>query len=207
MTAPKDRDDNSASLVIGSLRPSTSTNRPWRTKSGAFDTDNPAQKPCNAVDSFCTKWYIRHMRHEDTIAIAAPVDVVWRLVEHVEGLPSFTPTMTRVERLDDGPIHIGSRARVKQPGQRPAVWTVTQLDRPKVFAWQTRVTGVTMTGVHDVAPADSGCTSTLSIELSGFGARLLGRLAGAKIRRLIAEENCAFKRHAETITVGPRPDR
>jgi len=36
--------------------------------------------------------------------------------------------MTSVERLDDGPITLGSRARVKQPGQRPAVWTVTELE-------------------------------------------------------------------------------
>ncbi|HSK91182.1 MAG TPA: SRPBCC family protein, partial [Euzebyales bacterium] len=123
------------------------------------------------------------MGHEDTITIAAPVDVVWQLVERVEDWPSFTPTMTSVERLDDGPIRVGSRARVDQPGQRPAVWTVTRLERPRLFAWQTRVMGVTMTGVHELEARDRGCASTLRVELSGVGARLLGLLAGSRIAR------------------------
>lgn len=68
------------------------------------------------------------MRLVDTIDIAAPAERVWPLTENVEAWPSFSPTMTRIERLDDAPIALGSRARVEQPAQRPAVWTVTRFE-------------------------------------------------------------------------------
>jgi uncharacterized membrane protein len=139
------------------------------------------------------------MRYEHEINIDAPVEVVWQLVTQVEDWPSFTPTMTRVERLDTGPIRVGSQARVDLPGQRTAVWTVTRLDPPSSFVWRTRVMGVTMTATHDLQAADGGCSSTLVIELSGLGASVLGRIAGSRIRRSIAEENRAFKRRAEAV--------
>ena len=82
------------------------------------------------------------MRFEDTIDIAVPADQVWALTENVEAWPTFSPTMTSIERPDSDPIAIGSRARVRQPAQRPAVWTVTRFEAGRVFAWETKVLGV-----------------------------------------------------------------
>jgi len=55
------------------------------------------------------------MRFENTIEIDAPADRVWALTTDVESWPAITPTMTKVERLDNGPFHATSTARVKQP--------------------------------------------------------------------------------------------
>ncbi|HRE03530.1 MAG TPA: SRPBCC family protein, partial [Ilumatobacteraceae bacterium] len=71
----------------------------------------------------------------NSIVIAAPAAVVWNLTIDVANWPSVTPTMTSVERLDDGPFGIGSKARVKQPMQRPTTWTVTEFDPERRFAW------------------------------------------------------------------------
>lgn len=137
------------------------------------------------------------MRIEDDITIKAPVATVWHLTEDVEAWPGITPTITSVERLDDGPIGVGARARLKQPGQRPAVWTVTRFEPNQAFAWETKVLGVRMTGSHLLTAVPEGCRNTLTLQLEGPAARLLALLAGKRLRQAIATENAGFKTRAE----------
>ena len=133
----------------------------------------------------------------DEITIEASVERVWALTVAVERWPELTPTMTAVERLDDGPMKLGSRARVKQPGMPSAVWTVTELDPGSVFAWQTKVGTVTMVGRHELEPSAEGCRNTVTVELSGFASTMLERVIGSRIGRAIETENVGFKRGAE----------
>jgi uncharacterized membrane protein len=130
--------------------------------------------------------------------IAAPVELVWRLTEDIESWPAITPTVTGVERLDDGTLHVGSTARLEQPGLPPKVWTVTRIEPNTLFEWETRIYGVRFTGRHQLAASDNGCRNTLVLDLTGPGAGLLGTLAGKKLRKSLAAENAAFKNRAET---------
>jgi uncharacterized membrane protein len=134
---------------------------------------------------------------EHELVIAASPDRVWALTVDVERWPELTPTMISVERLDSGPIALGSQARVRQPRQRPAVWTVTALESGRVFRWETTVGTVRMAGAHEITPIDGGCRNQLSVHLSGFGARALQALLGRAIATAIATENAGFKRAAE----------
>lgn len=138
------------------------------------------------------------MKLEHELFIEAPVDEVWRLTTDVESWPAMSWTMTSVQRLDQGPLQVGSQARVKQPGQRPTVWTVTAVDAPNHFEWVARAFGVQMVASHHLAAAEGGCRNRLAVEMSGRGARLLGLLGGRAIRRSLATENAGFKRHAES---------
>jgi hypothetical protein len=138
------------------------------------------------------------MRKENTAEIDAPAEVVWRLTMDVEDWPSYVPTMSKIERLDSGPLRVGSRARIRQPGQSPAVWTVTRLDPGREFAWQTRRLGMTMTGTHALeATGDRSCRNTLGIEISGGPAPVLGPLLARILSRAMAIENKAVKAKAE----------
>ena len=137
---------------------------------------------------------------ENELVIDAPVAVVWQLTEDVEGWPATTPTITSIARLDNGPIRIGSTARVKQPGQRTAVWTVSAYRTNEEFAWGAKVFGVRMVGTHRLTPVgDDRCRNTLSIDMSGRGAKLLSRLVGKKILAAITTENQGFKQAAEAL--------
>ncbi|NUO61039.1 MAG: hypothetical protein HOV71_14855 [Hamadaea sp.] len=136
------------------------------------------------------------MRWENTVTIDAPTGRVWDLTTDVENLPSVTPTMRRVVRLDDGPIHEGSRAKIWQPAQTPAVWTVTKLDPSREFSWQTRRLGVTMTGRHLLADDGDGCRNTLVLEVTGPGAKLVGALLGKTFAKALATENAGLQRAA-----------
>ncbi|MEZ4503873.1 MAG: SRPBCC family protein [Dehalococcoidia bacterium] len=140
------------------------------------------------------------MRIEHRIEIAAPVDRVWDLTLDVEAWPELTPTITKVERLDDGPMAIGSQARIKQPAQSTKVWTVTELEPRRRFAWATKAMGTRMTGGHQLEEHEGVTTNTLTVDIEGAMAPIVGRLLSRPIRNAITKENEGFKRAAEAQT-------
>jgi len=137
------------------------------------------------------------MKIDDRIEIAAPVSRVWDLTVDVEAWPMFTPTMTKVERLDSGPFGVGSQARVKQPRQRATVWTVTAFEPQKLFVWSARSMGMTMTGSHALAASDTGTSNTLAVDIEGELSKILGGLLRRPIAKSIGLENQGFKKAAE----------
>lgn len=129
----------------------------------------------------------------DELLIPAPVATVWHLTIDVESWPRITPTtMKAVERLDTGPLRVGSTARVTQPGQRPTVWTVQELVPEQRFVWSATVYGADMVARHELTAEGSGCRNRLSIEITGRRAGLLRALVGRRIRKVIATENRCF---------------
>lgn len=142
------------------------------------------------------------MRIENSIDIAAPIDRVWDLTLDVESWPDHSPTFTSIERLDDRPIAVGSKARIKQPAQRAKVWTVTELEDQKRFAWATRSMGTVMTGSHHLAEREDGTMHTLAVDIEGPLAPVIGLLIRRPIRNAIAKENQGFKAAAERQATG-----
>ncbi len=137
------------------------------------------------------------MRIQHSIDIDAPTERVWALTIDVETWPTLTPTITSVERLDAGAMAVGSQARIKQPAQGAKIWTVTRLEPGRHFEWVTRLMGTTMTGRHELSPRDTGTRNTLTVDIEGLLAPVLGLLLRAPIYNAIAKENEGFKRAAE----------
>jgi uncharacterized membrane protein len=136
------------------------------------------------------------MEWTHTQVIGAPVDVVWGLTVDVTSWPQYMPTVQSVERLEEGPLRLGARARIKQPGQRAAVWTVTELTPGHTFSWRSQRRGLAMTGSHRVEPEGDGTRSTLTITMSGPLAPVLGPLLGPLMRRVLRTENGCFAERA-----------
>jgi uncharacterized protein YndB with AHSA1/START domain len=137
------------------------------------------------------------MRLEHTLLIEAPVEAVWALTVDAERWPEATPTITTVERLDDGPLSVGSQARIRQPAQPARTWTVRTLEAPHTFVWDTQALGMTMTGGHHLATEGDGCRNTLTLEVTGPLAGVLGSLLRRTLLKAITQENEGFKRVAE----------
>ena len=138
------------------------------------------------------------MRIQHQIDIAAPPSRVWELTVDVEALPDHTPTMTKVERLEQTPLAIGSKLRIKQPAQRSKVWTITEFDENRRFSWTTRSPGTTLTASHDLAETSAGTTNTLTVDMNGPLGAVFGVLVRRQIQKALATENGAFKTAAET---------
>jgi hypothetical protein len=140
------------------------------------------------------------MELRSEIDIDAGIDEVWALTQDVERWPETTPTITTVERLDPDPFGVGSTARIKQPGQRHRVWTVREFSPPHRFVWGTTMGPVSMVGGHVLEQTPTGTRNVLTLQMTGFGSRLLGRLARRQLQRTIDTENAGFKARAEHRT-------
>jgi uncharacterized membrane protein len=130
--------------------------------------------------------------------IAAPPDRVWQSVIDVDSWPRLMDSVTSVERLDAGPLRVGSRVKVKNPGLPVFTWVVTELDEGISFTWVVRSPGVESTAVHQVTPADAGSRLTLTMTWSGPLGGLAGALVGKRARNSIIMEANGHKAAAET---------
>lgn len=139
------------------------------------------------------------MRLTHETHVLAPVERLWSLTEDLEAWPALTPTMTSVERLDDGPVRVGSRARVVQPRQRPTTWRVRAVEPPHVFVWETTTAGVRLVAGHHLSEVVSGTRVRLVLDVLGGGGALLGRLGRPVLRRVLATETDGFRRAAERL--------
>jgi carbon monoxide dehydrogenase subunit G len=139
------------------------------------------------------------MRLENSLMIAAPKDVIWAVTIDVERWPEWTPTMQRVERLDDGPFRVGSQARVKQPQFNETIWTVTAMEPGHGFSWQTRVSGMTMVASHEIVPSGAGCISRLCLDIKGWPAVLLGPFVRKGAIKAMATENEGLRDRCEAM--------
>jgi len=136
------------------------------------------------------------MRHEESTLIDAPIELIWRLTTEIDGWAAFMPTVQHLERLDDGPVRVGSTARLKQPGQTAAVWTVTRLTPMREFTWESRRPGIRLTGRHLLSPEDAGTRNTLVLETAGPVAGVFSVLFGGLMRKSLHLEAAAFARQA-----------
>jgi uncharacterized protein YndB with AHSA1/START domain len=112
--------------------------------------------------------------------IDAPTEPVWEVLFDVAGWPDWLPTVDSVERLDDGPLEVGSRAEVRQPRLPKAVWEVTEVVPGRSFTWEASGPGMRTIGRHEVTPDATGSTVTLGIEQTGP----MGAVAALLWRRL-----------------------
>jgi carbon monoxide dehydrogenase subunit G len=117
---------------------------------------------------------------ETTRHIDAPTQSVWEVLFDVARWSEWTPTIDSVERLDDGPFQVGSRAKVRQPKLPRAEWEVTEVVDGRSFTWEARGPGLKTIARHEVVADAGGSKLTLSIEQTGP----MGAVAATVWRRL-----------------------
>lgn len=137
------------------------------------------------------------MRYEHTVDIAAAPDAVWRVLADIERWPDWTPTMTAVEAIDPLPLRVGLRARIKQPGLRPAVLTVTAIEEGRRFRWVAKQPTVTFAADHVIVATPRGSRVRLFAAFSGLLSPVVGAIYGQKTRSYVAAEAESLKARVE----------
>ncbi len=126
---------------------------------------------------------------------ASPARVLATLVD-VEHWPEWTASVTSVQRLDEGPLAVGSKARVVQPKLQTAVWEVTEVGDDH-FTWVSRRPGLVTTGRHIVEQQGQGTSVTLEIEHTGPLAGVAGALTKRLAQRYLEMEGAGLQRFCQ----------
>lgn len=134
---------------------------------------------------------------QHTVTIAAPPQQVWAVLVDVERWPERIPTVDAVERLDDGPLALGSRTRLAQPKLPEGVWTVTEWSAGTSFTWESTSPGVAVTASHLVEPHPDGSRLTLAVKVSGPIAPVGWLMTRSLTRRYVETEAASVKAAAE----------
>ncbi|GAA2098507.1 SRPBCC family protein [Actinomadura alba] len=139
------------------------------------------------------------MQYEIEVDIEAAPEAVWAVLTDVERWPSWTESMTRVSRLEDGELGLGSTARVEQPGLPASVWTVTEHEPGRSFSWTSKAAGITTVGGHHILAGPNGTTSVrLTLRQTGPLAPVIGLLLSRRSRRYVDMEAHGLKRRCES---------
>jgi uncharacterized membrane protein len=131
------------------------------------------------------------------VNIDAPPEKVFAVLCDVERWPEWTPTMTSVQRLDQGPFAVGSSAQIRQPKLRPTVWKVTEL-KAQNFTWVASAPGLRMKAGHAVQRLGFGSRVELSFEISGFMSPVVSLVYGGLIEKYVATESQKLKERVES---------
>ncbi|MGA7243521.1 MAG: SRPBCC family protein [Terracidiphilus sp.] len=139
------------------------------------------------------------------VEIQASPARVWSVLLDVEHWPEWTTSVTKVHRMDIGPLTLGSRTRVWQPKLAPAVWCVTSLDQKRrIFAWTTRNLGVKIVARHQVDAIGNFSRVTLSLHYSGVLGAILARIYRDLNRDYLSREAGGLRAYCEAPMVQQR---
>ncbi|GAA2383862.1 SRPBCC family protein [Dactylosporangium salmoneum] len=134
----------------------------------------------------------------DTINIAAPAAVAGDVMKAVQDWPSWTASVSKVDRPATGPLAAGETVVVTQPKLRPSTWTVTRVDAHG-FEWASASSpGIRNVGGHwAIDNGDGTCTAELTLSFAGPLARVVTLLYSGLIRRYIRMEAEGLRKAAE----------
>lgn len=136
------------------------------------------------------------LRHERRIAAGRAT--VWEIVSRLDEWDELLPTIDDVTRLGPaGPIAVGTRFAVRQPGLVPAEYTVTDWRPDEGFTWESTKLGLHTVATHTLHTDGQGTVLRLGIGWSGPMAWLVRLLVGRKGRSYLEQEAAAFAEHAE----------
>ena len=137
-----------------------------------------------------------------TIDIAAAPERVWQVIVDIESWPQWTKSVTDVKRLDSGPLQLGSRARLRQPGLPTLTWELTELQQGTQFTWVCRLPGVTAAARHEIIASETGSRLELTTTWTGPFAGLVAALNRTRTHRLLATEANGAKARSERALPG-----
>lgn len=124
---------------------------------------------------------------------------IWAALLDVQHWPEWTTSVSRVQRMDIGPLTLGSRTRIWQPGLMSAVWQVTSLDeRRHIFAWTSRTLGIKIVARHQIDSLGTSSRVTLTLHYAGAFGAVMARIYRDRTWDYLAREGTGLRKRCET---------
>jgi len=137
-------------------------------------------------------------QYSTSISINASQEAIWKVLSDVARWNEWTPTVTKIEVLDQPELKLNNRYKVYQPKLQPAVWTVTLLQPPSSFTWESRMPGMFMLAEHTLKPINASQTElTLKFAFQGWLGEIIGRMYRKISESYLATEAQSLKKRVE----------
>jgi hypothetical protein len=131
------------------------------------------------------------MRRVDVEIDASP-DEVWAVLADVERWPEWNASFESAQRVDDGPLAMGSAVSLKQTGGKERDWTVARVEPGRAFDLGFTVAGLVPAGLcHEIEALPSG-RSRVTVTVLGRDGLLF-----RSWRRLARDDARGLKRRLE----------
>lgn len=137
------------------------------------------------------------MRFERSVHIDAPAHAIWVVMSDVASWPTWTASITSVEREAKTPLAVGEQVVVRQPKLPRTVWTVTDVQPGRSFTWEATGPGVRTIADHTVEPNGGLSTVRLTIDQQGPLDGLIGRLTKRLTTKYLTLEAEGLKEFVE----------
>jgi uncharacterized membrane protein len=142
-----------------------------------------------------------------SLTIDVPADKVYDAFVDLSRWLEWNPHFRTVKPLSEGPLAVGSKARVAlKLSPLASVWEVTELNPSRSFTWtSSSLPGLRLAFDHIAESADGGARATLRIDIEGPLSFLAG-VTGAFYGRNLNHSLAALKRMLEgEATPAPVP--
>jgi len=138
-------------------------------------------------------------KYSTSIIINASQEVIWKVLSDVTYWNEWTPTITKVEVLDQPELKLGNRYKIVQPKLQPAVWTVVVLTPPSSFTWESSKPGILMVAEHNIKSTRANqCELKLTFAFEGLFGEIIGRMYGKMVESYIVIEAQSLKKRVES---------
>ena len=137
-------------------------------------------------------------QYSTSISINASQADTWQALADVSHWHEWTPTVAKVEVLDQPGLKLNHRYKVYQPKLQPATWTITVLTPPAGFTWESRAPGMVMRAEHTLKSIGANQIElALKFSFQGLLGELIGRLYRGTVQSYIATEAQSLKKRVE----------
>lgn len=138
-------------------------------------------------------------QYSTSLSINASRETVWKVLSDVSRWSEWTPTVISVEVFNTPELRSGNRYKVVQPKLQPAEWTVTVLNPPSNFTWESKTPGMHMVAEHILVSKGTSQTElTLTFAFNGWLGKLIGRIYGKMSADYIQTEAQSLKKRVES---------
>ena len=137
-------------------------------------------------------------KYSTSITINSNQTAIWQVLSDVAHWNEWTPTVTKVEVLDTPGLQLNHRYKVHQPKLQPAIWSITVLEPPSRFTWESRMPGMLMVADHSLKPINANQIElTLTFSFQGWLGEIIGRLYRKTVESYITTEAQSLKKKVE----------
>jgi carbon monoxide dehydrogenase subunit G len=139
------------------------------------------------------------IRFTKEIEIEASASTIWNVMCDVETWNEWTPTITRIQKINGNGFVIGTRLLIEQPKLPKAIWKVVEVNPGAGFVMKKGNPFLQVVAGHVLKESQRGTLVTLSLEFAGLFAKPVAKKYKDMMEGYLATEAAGLRQASEGL--------